>query len=293
MADRGPRKKAGKKPAARQRGQASSSLGGRRGETGASAGLTPRHTGSVFLYGRNSVEAALKNRGRTLHALYVGDKANPETLAVAETATKETPVIRQPTHRLDASLPAGTPHQSIILETSPLPQPDLFALAEQDEPQLFVILDQVTDPQNVGACLRSIAGLGATALITQDRNSPPESGALARAAAGALETTPWIRVGNISKTLEALRDYGFWSLGLSGDADDPVTEVSAAQKTVLVMGSEGRGLRSLVAKTCDQLVFIPMTDRIESFNVSVAAALSVHALLPDALRPGLAEKASR
>ncbi len=239
--------------------------------------LAPKHHNSFFLFGRHAVEAALKNPSRECIRLIGLEKALPsEVRAIrpklrTETVSDET-VLR-------SAVPSDSPHQGILLEVRPLPSINIEDLAPQPgQPQVLLMLDQVTDPHNVGACLRSAAALGAAALITQDRHSPGESGVLARSAAGALETLPWMRAANLSQTLDSLKDMGYWHVGLAGNTETNLGEVSLGDHIVIVMGSEGKGLRPLVQKHCDVIAKIPMTDKVESLNVSNAAAIALYAL---------------
>lgn len=139
-----------------------------------------------------------------------------------------------------------------------------------------MVLDQITDPHNIGAIFRSAAAFGARAVVVQDRRTPPLAGALAKAAAGAIEVTPCIAVVNISRALEGLKDLGYHCAGLAGEAEAPISELPFEQPTALVIGAEGEGLRRLVAETCDRLYRIPISRRMESLNVSNAAAVSLY-----------------
>ncbi|WP_417451916.1 23S rRNA (guanosine(2251)-2'-O)-methyltransferase RlmB [Kordiimonas sp.] len=242
--------------------------------------LSPRSRDGFFLFGRHAVEAALKNPARECVRLIGLDK----------TLTTELTSIRPglKTERLDddaalrATVPPDSPHQGVLLEVRPLPGHDISTLAPvADEKNIILMLDQVTDPHNVGACIRSAAALGARALITQDRNSPSESGTLARASSGGLESLPWLRVANLSQTLDSLREMGYWHVGLDGHTDTSLRDVKLGDNLVIVMGSEGKGLRPLVRKHCDAIVKIPMTSRVESLNVSNAAAIALYELTQD------------
>ena len=237
----------------------------------------PKHTDSVFLYGRNSVMAALANPKRECIRLFASDRAIE---AVDKSAVERVPVLSLSGAEMFTGLiPRDAPHQGLILEVRPLPG---YAIEDmhpaEGRKNIILMLDQVTDPQNVGACLRSAAAFGARALITQDRNSPSESGALARASAGGLEITPWVRVSNLSQTLDGLREMGYWHVGLDGNTKQTLKQVSLGDNIVIVMGSEGTGLRPLVQKTCDMIAKIPMSGQMESLNVSNAAAIALYEL---------------
>lgn len=231
-----------------------------------------------YIYGRHAVGAALANPRRHVRTLYTGPKLAAEERAKLLALRDTVKTVSVDSAEIAATFPAGTPHQDVTLEVAPLSVPHLDEVARPKGPRLLLMLDQVTDPHNVGACIRSAAALGAAGLITQDRNSPQENGALARAASGGLETLPWCRVTNLSHTLDSLKDQGYWVVGMAGESAADIDAVEANDRLVIVMGSEGAGLRPLVAKHCDLRVRIPMTDKVESLNVSVATAIALYAL---------------
>ncbi len=230
--------------------------------------------GRVRLWGRHAVEAALRNPARRLLRL----------VATAEALSRlELPpglVVEQGTAAdLQRLVPRDAPHQGLVLETAPLEGAWLEDLLVAPAPaRPLVVLDQATDPQNVGAILRSAAAFGAVGLVTQDRRCPPESGALARAAAGALERVPWARVVNLARALEEMARAGFWRVGLAADAAIALGEALPAGPVALVLGAEGEGLRANTRAHCDALARLPIAPEVESLNVSVAAGIALYAV---------------
>jgi len=243
-----------------------------------SVGLRPNAKGAYFLFGRNSVEAALKNSDRKCVRLIGTEKALSDKSIINIRPNLRTEVAPD-ADIIASAVPEGSPHQGLLLEVRNLPGMHIEDLKPIDgQPNIILMLDQVTDPHNVGACMRSAAAFGAKALITQDRNSPSESGVLARAAAGGLEQLPWLQVPNLSHSLEKLRAMGYWNVGLDGNTKMSIRDVSLGENIVIVMGSEGSGLRPLVKRNCDVIAKIPMAGAIESLNVSNAAAIALYEL---------------
>ena len=178
--------------------------------------------------------------------------------------------------RLDHLLGHDAVHQGVALLADPLAQPILAAVIERPGPLL--VLDQITDPRNVGAILRSSAAFGVAGVIAQDRNAPDETGALAKAASGALETMPLIRAVNLARTLVALKAAGFWTIGLAADAPPLRGDALRERRVALVLGAEGTGMRRLTRETCDELAGLEMPGDMESLNVSNAAAVALYEL---------------
>ncbi len=231
--------------------------------------------GAVWLYGLHPVAAALANpqrRARRLVLTEEGAAALTEKLP-PPWAQQHEPIERA---RLDQMLGRDAVHQGIALLTDPLPPPPLQSVLEKPGPLL--VLDQVTDPRNVGAILRSAAAFGAAGVIVQDRHAPEETGAMAKAASGALETVPLIRAVNLSRTLVALKAAGLWTVGLAADAP-PLRGTDLRERRVaLVLGAEGTGLRRLTRETCDEAAGLAMPGTMESLNVSAAATVALYEL---------------
>jgi 23S rRNA (guanosine2251-2'-O)-methyltransferase len=231
----------------------------------------------VWLHGLHPVAAALANPARRLRRLLVTVEAERE---LAEQVPepwriKPEPVPRE---RFATFLSADAVHQGCALLVEPLVPPPLEKLLE-DSTGPVLVLDQVTDPRNVGAILRSAAAFGAAALVMQDRNAPQETGALARAASGALELVPILREVNLARAIAALKKAGCWVVGL--EAAGPVTLAQsglAGRRVALVLGAEGQGLRRLTRESCDELVRLPIRAAMESLNVSAAAAVALYEL---------------
>ena len=248
------------------------------------AGIAPRAFGGpagVWLHGLHPVAVALANPARRLRRLLLTEDAEA-ALAARRPAGQPWRLApeRADRARFATFLPEDAVHQGAALLADPLPPVPLDrALAHAEGPVL--VLDQVTDPRNVGAILRSAAAFGAAALVLQDRHAPPETGALARAASGALEVVPVVREVNLARALRELKDAGLWVVGL--DAAAPVTLAQAAhglggRRVALVLGAEGEGLRRLTRETCDELARLPIAPEVESLNVSAAAAVALYEL---------------
>ncbi len=177
---------------------------------------------------------------------------------------------------LDRMLGADVVHQGIAVACNPLDMPDVAELRAPDDSAVVMVLDQVNDPRNVGAVIRAAAAFGALAVVTTERSAPPESGALAKAAAGALEAIPYIQATNLARALAALKQNGFWTVGLDGEAETRLADAPFDRPTAIVMGGEAKGLRRLTAEACDALVSIPITPGIESLNIATAAAIALY-----------------
>ena len=225
------------------------------------------------LWGRHAVAAALDNPNRrVLKAWATRDAAGFMQFP------QEVPVTLADVADLGRLVPADAPHQGVVIEVEPLEDVWLDEIVTSaPDRAVLLVLDQVTDPHNVGAILRSAAAFGAIGIVTQDRHSPPESGALAKAASGALETMPWVRTVNLARALEEIAESGFWRIGLTGDADSELKDALGPNRVALVLGAEGPGLRPNTREHCDALARLPITSAVESLNVSNAAAVALYA----------------
>jgi 23S rRNA (guanosine2251-2'-O)-methyltransferase len=191
---------------------------------------------------------------------------------------KDVPVTLADVADLGRLVPGDAPHQGVVIEVEPLDDVWLDdVLANAPDTAVLLVLDQVTDPHNVGAILRSAAAFGAIAIVTQDRHSPPESGALAKAASGTLETVPWIRTVNLARALGDIAEAGFWRIGLTGDTEMELKNALGPKRVALVLGAEGPGLRPNTREHCDALARLPISSAVESLNVSNAAAVALYA----------------
>jgi 23S rRNA (guanosine2251-2'-O)-methyltransferase len=236
--------------------------------------------GGTWLYGVHAVLAALENPARVCHRLLIAE-ADPDLTHAAARAAEGSGVPRpqpEPIDRraLNDLLPPGSVNQGIAVQVEPLAEIHLDDLAKAAGEQLVVVLDQATDPRNVGAVLRSAAAFGAAALIMQDRHAPDATGVLAKAASGALERVPMLREVNLSRALHQLKDNGFWCIGLAGEAETELPAAPLTGRVALVLGAEGAGLRRLTRETCDVLARIPMSGEMESLNLSNAAAVALY-----------------
>jgi len=224
-------------------------------------------------WGKHAVAAALDNPGRKVLKAWATREAAGFMQFPADVAVTLADVAD-----LGRLVPHDAPHQGVVVEVEPLEEVWLDAiLNEAPEQAVLLVLDQVTDPHNVGAILRSAAAFGAIGIVTQDRHSPPESGALAKAASGALERVPWARVVNLARALEEIGEAGFWRIGLTGDASSELEDALGPTRVALVLGAEGPGLRPNTREHCDALARLPIGDAIESLNVSNAAAVALYA----------------
>ena len=224
-------------------------------------------------WGKHAVAAALDNPDRkVLKAWATREAANFMQFP------PDFPVVMAEAPDLGRMVPNDAPHQGVVIEVEPLEEIWLGdLLADAPERAILLVLDQVTDPHNVGAILRSAAAFGVIGIVTQDRHSPPESGALAKAASGALERVPWARVVNLARALEEIAEAGFWRIGLAGEAKTGLKDALGPKRVALVLGAEGPGMRPNTREHCDALARLPISSAVESLNVSNAAAVALYA----------------
>jgi 23S rRNA (guanosine2251-2'-O)-methyltransferase len=233
-----------------------------------------REDGPTLIWGIHAVEAALGNESRAIGKLYLTDNAERRLQEVLR--KRGLAHERVLPKDLDRRLGPDTVHQGALVETEPLPEPRLEAIAEAAAGRPLIVLDQVTDPHNVGAILRSAAVFGASGLIMTRRHSPPLDGALAKSASGALEHVPVLLVQNLARALADLKALDFAVIGLDGEAPDLLEALAWPERTALVLGAEGKGLRQLTRESCDRLCRIATDGPIASLNVSNAAAIALH-----------------
>jgi 23S rRNA (guanosine2251-2'-O)-methyltransferase len=227
---------------------------------------------AVWLYGRHPVLAALANPERKIERILA-------TKEVAERHAKEFGGKAQVLSRDDLAqrLPAGAVHQGLAVLVAPLEEPQLEdLLAKCSDQSMVLVLDQVTDPHNVGAILRSAAAFGVAGVVVTERNAPADTGVLAKSASGALEIVPLVRAVNLARTLDQLKEAGFWIYGLDERGDAPIAGLDLAGRVCIVLGAEGEGLRRLTAEKCDRLVTIPTSQALAALNVSNAAAIAAY-----------------
>ena len=234
-----------------------------------------KKSNSNWIYGHHAVTAALQNPNRK-NILIKMTKDCQFDKALAQ----KTPIQIVSRQEIDSLFNAGVVHQGIALQTSPLPPvsiEDIIEKTEAEEKTVILMLDQVTDPHNIGALLRSSAAFGAAAVILSDAGAPEENNStMAKSACGGLEIVPLVRVSNLARTIERLQKAGFWVLGLDGYAKKLINEDTLPAKTVFVLGSEGDGMRRLTAEKCDYLIKLPISENMESLNVSNAGAIALY-----------------
>src|ERR1700726_3746370 len=260
--------------------------GGKTADRGSESGRRPAWRGReaspdgpVILYGWHTVVAALANPQRRIRKLWLTENA-ARRLADDKIDTRVTPEIVRP-NLIDQRLGPDAVHQGLLAEADPLPSPDIDTLAQEG---MVLVLDQITDPYNVGAIMRSAAAFAVKAIVTTARHSPEATGVLAKSASGALELVPLVTVQNLARALTGLNERGFMTVGLDSAGSENLSAVALRQPLALVLGAEGKGLRQLTPETCRAGARIDLTGEIKSLNVSNAA---VRALYVGATRLGL------
>ena len=226
---------------------------------------------TAVLYGWHTVTAALQNPARKLRKLLATENA-ARRLAEENLPASAPPEIVRP-DAIAARLPPDAVHQGLYAEADPLPSPAIEDVADDG---IVLVLDQVTDPHNVGAIFRSAAAFAARAIVTTTRHSPEATGVLAKAASGALEHVPLVTVQNLARALGALKDRGFLAIGLDSSGDSDLAALPLRKPVALVFGAEGKGLRQLTKETCDAVARLELPGAIQSLNVSNAASLSLY-----------------
>jgi 23S rRNA (guanosine2251-2'-O)-methyltransferase len=227
--------------------------------------------GPLILYGWHTVSLALANPKRRFRKLLLTENA-ARRLAEENIPTRITPEMVRP-NEIDRLLSADAVHQGLYAETDPLPSPDLETLAPEG---LVLVLDQITDPHNVGAILRSAAAFAVKAIVTTARHSPEATGVLAKSASGALELVPMVTVQNLARALTALNERGFQTVGLDSEGSENLSAIALREPLALVLGAEGKGLRQLTRETCSAVARLDMPGEIKSLNVSNAAVLALY-----------------
>lgn len=258
----------------------------------AEPGEPARERGQTWLYGRHAVNAALNNPQRRWRRLAVLAGHEAAAAALLAAARAERRGIGESVEVLDRAafnqlLPEGAVHQGWALAVEPLDPPDLedllraaeVAPVDPSRRAIVIVLDQVTDPHNVGAVLRSAAAFGAAAVIIAEHGAPPVGGTLAKAASGALDCVPLVRVVNLARALDRLKEAGYWCCGLDEGAPAPLAALDLGPRVVLILGSEGGGLRRLLRERCDYLARLPTRPALPSLNVSNAAAIALYELV--------------
>src|SRR5579863_2608091 len=261
----GPGKRADKRPGPRQDG-------GRKGAHKAPwRGREGAADDTVILYGWHTVTAALANPARRIRKLLLTENAQ-RRLAEENIDTRIAPEIVRP-NLIDQRLGPDAVHQGLLAEADPLPSPDIDTLPEGG---IVLVLDQITDPHNVGAIMRSAAAFAVKAIVTTARHSPEATGVLAKSASGALELVPLVTVQNLARALAEMNDRGFMTVGLDSQGEQNLNEVALRQPLALVLGAEGKGLRQLTRETCSVVARLDLPGEIKSLNVSNAAVLALY-----------------
>lgn len=232
---------------------------------------------SLF-YGKHPILAVLNNPNRTVKKLYILKKSYNEFEQHIKNAKADCVevIIKD---NFDDLIDKQTPHQGALASVKPIDNFSIEQLCSQTknkEKSIVVMLDQITDPHNIGAIFRSSASFNADAIIMPDKNTPEETGSLAKSASGTLEITPYIKVKNLARAIDYLKDHGYWVLGLDSNSNQNIRNIDLPDKIVVIMGSEGKGLRKLTQEKCDFEIKLPISSKVESLNVSNATAITLY-----------------
>jgi 23S rRNA (guanosine2251-2'-O)-methyltransferase len=230
-----------------------------------------KHDGTVILYGWHTVKAALENPQRRIRRLFATENAARRLAQEGVPLRAELEPVRP--EMIARRLSPDAVHNGVLAEADPLPSPELDEIERRD---LVLVLDQITDPHNVGAILRTAAAFDVAAVVTTARHSPQASGVLAKSASGALEYISLITVPNLARAIEQLRERGFLVIGLDSGGGDDLAGTAVRAPLALILGAEGKGLRQLTRASCDYLARLDLPGRIKSLNVSNAAALALY-----------------
>ena len=230
-----------------------------------------KHDGTVILYGWHTVKAALENPQRRIRRLFATENAARRLAQEGVPLRAELEPVRP--EMIARRLSPDAVHNGVLAEADPLPSPELDEIERSD---LVLVLDQITDPHNVGAILRTAAAFDVAAVVTTARHSPQASGVLAKSASGALEYVSLITVPNLARAIEQLRERGFLVIGLDSGGGDDLAGAAVRAPLALILGAEGKGLRQLTRASCDYLARLDLPGRIKSLNVSNAAALALY-----------------
>ncbi|MCF6328056.1 MAG: 23S rRNA (guanosine(2251)-2'-O)-methyltransferase RlmB [Devosiaceae bacterium] len=241
----------------------------------ATAAKVQKQPASHHIYGLHAVRAALKNQRRKKIALHCTANALEKLSVENENIAENVDLQISSPRDLDRLVGSEAVHQGLVLKVMPLPRFDLKTLSDS---KLVIILDQITDPHNVGAILRTACAFNADAVITTARHAPKETGVLAKSASGALDIIPVIEVGNLGETIKLLKKQAIWCVGLDSQADLSLSETGLDHNIALILGAEGKGLRQKTRQLCDQMFRLDMPGEIKSLNVSNAAAIAMFAL---------------
>lgn len=234
----------------------------------------------TILYGRHPVMAAIANPNRKINKILCAKDTYDEVKEQCQKFQVNLGIINTVDKReIDRVVPRDAVHQCFAIHCQELEEyslEDICILAEEQDDCHLLVLDQVTDPQNIGAIIRSCVAFNALGLIMQDKNAPNETGAMAKASAGTIEHLPICRVTNLSRAIHQLKSAGFWTVGMDGYAETTIDKMNKSGKIAIIMGSEGKGMRRLVEESCDSTVKLPTSDKVESLNVSTAAAIALY-----------------